>query len=88
MEAKAEALGIPMQLMVNDDLRYSYCDAFEATLVSIEGTKAIYQGVCANGHHYEMDFEIEELKKQAYIENGEIVYGSKKDFVAGDLEEY
>lgn len=88
LEAQAAALGIPMKMMVNDDLRYSYCDAFEATLASIEGQKAIYQGVCANGHHYEMDFLIDELKEKASIVNGEIVFGHDKGFKAQDLEEY
>jgi hypothetical protein len=89
LESKAADLGIPMKMMVNDDLRYSYCSAFEATLASIEGQTAIYQGVCANGHHYKMDFEIAELQRKASIMNGEIVFGGDdKGYKAQDLEEY
>lgn len=88
LEAQAASLGIPMKMIVNDDLRYSYCDAFEATLASIEGQKAFYKGVCVNGHRYEMDFLIDELKEKASIVNGEIVFGEDKGFKAQDLEAY
>jgi len=87
LEAQARNLGIPMQMVVDDGLRYDYCDAHSATLVSIEGTKAVYGGECNNGHIYEMEYEIEELQQKAHIENGEIVYGTEKGFKAGKLEE-
>jgi hypothetical protein len=88
LESQANLFGIPMQITIDNDLRYSDCDAHMATLTSIEGKHAIYKGECMMGHNYEMSYEIEELKKMAHIENGEIVFGDKKDFVAGDLEEY
>lgn len=88
LEAKAAMLGIPMQLNVDDKLRYSYCDAHMANLVSIEGKNAVYKGECANGHQYEMEYEIEELKRMAQIVNGEIVFGGQKGYQADSLEEY
>ena len=88
LEAQAAALGIPMRITVNDDLRYVDCDAHSAMLVAVHGTEATYQGECNVGHHYEMRFQVDELKKMAHIENGEIVYGSAKSFVADGLEEF
>lgn len=88
LAAQAAALGIPMKMIVDDGLRYSYCDAHEATLMSIEGDKALYQGTCNAGHHYEMAYEITELQKGVSIVNGELVYGKSKDFKAPSLEEY
>lgn len=88
LEAQARELGIPMRLDVNDELRYSYCDAHMATLVSIEGKHAIYKGQCTLQHEYEQRFEITELQAMARIENDEIVIGQSKGFVADALDEY
>ena len=89
LEAQARQLGIPMMLDVDDGLRFTDCVAHEATLVSIEGDHAIYQGVCPVGHHYEQRFEIAELQKMAHIENGEIVYGGEtKEMKAPPLQEF
>lgn len=88
LESQAASLGIPLHIVIDDRMRYSSCDAHAANLASIEGTQAIYQGECAMGHHYDMEFEIEELKKMAHIENGELVFGDKKGFVSDGLEEF
>lgn len=88
LEAKANKLGIPMQIPIDNHLRYSYCDAHAATLQSIEGTYAVYSGQCACGHEYRMRYEIEELKKMSRIENGEIVVGQGKGYIAEDLGEF
>lgn len=88
LEAQAAQLGIPMSITVTDKLRYSYCDAHQANLASIEGKQAVYKGECANGHNYEMEYEIEELQRMARIENGELVFGDGKGYQATDLEEY
>lgn len=88
LEAQAKQLGIPMQVVVDDGLRYSYCAAHTATLASIEGTRAVYSGECANRHKYEMTYEIHELQQKAQIVNGEIVVGEGKGYKAQDLEEY
>lgn len=88
LEAKAKELGIPMQLVVDDGLRYSYCAAHMGTLTAIEGTLTVYSGQCGNRHRYEMRYEIQELQKMAHIENGEIVVGQGKGYKADNLEEY
>lgn len=88
LETQAAHLGIPLQMKIDDDTRYSYCSAHMATLASIEGKNAIYKGECNNGHIYEAEFEIEELQRMAHIENGEIVFGDKKGYEADKLEEY
>lgn len=88
LEAQAASLGIPMQMTVDDGLRYSYCDAHVANLASIEGKIAIYRGECGNRHEYEQRFEVEELQRMARIENGEIVVGNGKAFKAEELEEF
>jgi hypothetical protein len=87
IEAKASELGIPMKMVVDDGLRYRDCDAHEATLVSVEGGKAIYRGVCFWGHRYEMEYLVSELQAMAHIENGEIVYGEEAT-KRNPLEEY
>lgn len=88
LEAQANSLGIPMQIAVDDGLRYSDCDAHMANLVSIEGKLAVYKGECMMGHNYEMRREIEELRRSAQIIGGELVFGSEKGFVAGELEDF
>lgn len=88
LEAQAAKLGIPMKVKVDDGLRYSYCDAHMATLISIEGTHAVYKGVCANRHKYSLRMKIEELQNMARIEGGEVVYGAGKGFKAEELEEF
>lgn len=88
LEARAASMGIPMQMEINDGIRYSYCDAHMANLISIEGKMAEYAGECANGHKYDVRLNIEDIKRSARIENGEIMYGPKKDFEAPSLEEF
>ena len=88
IEAQAAELGIPMEVKIDDLTRYDTCDAHMATLVSIEGTRALYKGQCVNQHVYEQTFEIAELQQMARIEGDEIVYGSGKAFKANGLEEY
>lgn len=88
MEAQAKTLGIPTHIIIDDVTRYSDCDAHAANLVSIEGKIAVYKGECNMGHNYESRMEIHELQKMAHIENGEIVYGSKKDFEMPSLENF
>lgn len=87
LEARANTLGIPTHIVIDDKLRYQECAAHAANLVSIEGKNAIYQGECGVGHHYDMEFTFEELRRMMHIENGEIVYGNAKAFEGGELEE-
>jgi hypothetical protein len=87
LQAQASSLGIPMTIPIDDGLRYEECDAHLATLKSIEGTKAVYQGQCNMGHNYMQDFEIEELQQMVHVENGELVYGVDKGYQAQNLEE-
>ncbi len=89
LAAKALELGIPMQIEIDNELRYSYCDAHMADLASLEGKKyAIYKGECSCRHTYEIRREIQELQQSAQIVNGEIMYGNQKGFVADELEEF
>lgn len=88
LEAQAGALGIPMQIRIDDNLRYNFCDARVADLASIEGETAVYKGECSCRHHYEIRYEIEELRKMVQIVNGQLVVGQNKSFKAGQLEEY
>lgn len=88
LEEEASKLGIPMKMVVDDGLRYSYCDAHEATLVSIEGKHAVYKGQCANQHKYEQRFLISEIQQGLHILGGELVIGDGKSFDGGELEEY
>jgi hypothetical protein len=88
LEAQANELGIPMQMQIDNNIRQAGCDAHMANLASIEGTTALYKGECANRHVYEARFQIEELKKMARIENGEIVIGGQKGYQAEELGEY
>lgn len=89
LEAQANSLGIPMHIVVDDSLRYSYCSAHAANLVSIEGTQAIYKGECANGHEYDMEFEIEELRRMMTLnKDGTISIGNDRGFVSEGLQEY
>lgn len=92
LESEAASLGIPMKIVVDDKLRYSYCDAHEAVLVSLEGKHAIYKGQCANGHRYEVKRLVSELQaefsqKLQFI-NGRLSLGREEGFKAGDLEEF
>lgn len=86
LEAMAAREGIPMKMLVDDGLRYSYCSAHMADLVSIEGTQAVYRGECANRHQYEMRRELDEIRQMAQIVNGELAYGNDKGFVAPGAE--
>lgn len=88
LEAQANSLGIPMHIAIDDNLRYTTCDAHMANLVSIEGKHAVYKGECVNQHVYETRFEIQELQRRAQIVNGELSFGSGKSFQAQPLEEY
>lgn len=88
LEATAKGLGIPMQIEITDGIRYRSCDAHMASLVSIEGTNAIYRGQCSNRHQYEMRYNIAELKNMTHIENGEIVFGSEKGHKFDGLEDF
>lgn len=86
LEAMALREGIPLKMMVDDELRYSDCDAHMADLTGIEGTVAIYKGECNVGHHYDMRREINEIRQQAQISGGKIVIGDDKGFVAPGAE--
>lgn len=92
LEAQAAELGIPMQIQIDDETRYSYCDAHMATLASLEGKHAIYKGECANGHTYEVKRLVAELqaevKRTMQIINGEVVIGDDAGFSSPGLEEY
>lgn len=86
LEQVATREGISMKMLVDDGLRYSYCDAHMADLVSIEGTQAVYRGECSNRHQYEMRREIDEIRQNAHIQGGQMVYGDDKGFVAPGAE--
>lgn len=88
LESQASELGIPMEIVIDDSTRYPECDAHAATLASIEGTKAIYRGQCANRHVYRMEYEIHELQQQVEVIDGEYVVGQGKGHKLDDLEEY
>jgi hypothetical protein len=90
LEAQARALGIPMQIVIDNDTRYYNCDAHAASLAEItdNGKFAVYQGQCSNGHHYEVRRSIKELQSEMHIENGELVYGQGQSFDGGELEVY
>lgn len=93
LEAEAARLGIPMTIQVDDELRYSDCDAHMATLTGIEGKHAQYQGECNMGHIYDVKRLVSELqseyKKKLMIgAEGKLVFGLDEGFKAGDLQEY
>lgn len=89
LESQAKFLGIPMKIAIDDNMRYSYCNASMADLHSIEGKKmAVYRGECICGHHYEIRREIQELQQSLQVLNGELTLGNSKGFVADDLEEF
>jgi hypothetical protein len=94
LESEAAELGIPMQIVIDDETRQEDCDAHAATLVSIDGGKhATYQGQCNMGHHYKVRRLVSELqaeykKKVTYDVHGEVQYGLGEDFDGGNLEEY
>lgn len=85
--------GIPQALVVNDAKRYPNCDAHEAILqdISPDGRTATYKGVCAQGHIYREEMEVEELRRKTKIKilNGKQVYTLEDDKVnSGELEEF
>lgn len=92
LEAEARSLGIPMQIHVDDETRYSWCSAHMANLTGIEGKHAIYKGECANGHLYEVRRLISELqqemKNSVQIINGGVVVGKDEGFSSPGLAEY
>lgn len=93
LEAQAAELGIPMQIVVDDDTRYSYCSAHTATLTSLEGKHAYYSGECDNRHVYHVKRLVSELqseykKKLQVGANGKLVWGMDEGFKAGELEEF
>lgn len=88
LEEKANQLGIPMQVQIDDAVRYPECVAHLASLASIEGKFAVYKGECNMRHVYQMRYEIEELQQRAQIVNGELSFGGAKSFQAQPLEEY
>lgn len=88
LEALAKQYGIPMEVEINDDTRQKDCDAHMATLVSIEGKQAIYEGECTVGHHYEFVHELTEAQQAIQIVNGELSLGADKGYEATNLQEY
>lgn len=92
LEAEAKSLGIPMKIKVDNQLRYSYCDAHMATLVSIEGKHALYKGQCINRHTYEVRRLVSELQQEmlqsVQIINGQVTLGKDEGFSSPGLAEY
>jgi hypothetical protein len=93
LESQARELGIPMRIVIDDETRQDGCDAHAATLVSLDGKHATYQGVCNMGHHYKMKRLVTELQDE-YMKSfevdvhGEISMGYGESEDASSLREY